>query len=204
MTDDNHQSPLNANDNATLEAEIEAMARAGASAAKIAEVLKERGISGWSRPTVSRFLRDKLGARRARKSSGLIPAADEYVHADSETGLPPADVYAEDPATLPAPPGLPGAPGELPVVVPADATLAQIDWWLDLAKKHVAEAEKAGNMAAVAAFMARAAAFTEARRKATPEPPPDPNANPDMVRMGEQVEAQLFRLVDALLEELEQ
>lgn len=99
--------------------------------------------------------------------------------------------------------GLPsgGAFPAAPAAVPPDASLEQIEWWLQCARNDYETAKEAGNLAAQASFQARAVALLEAKRKATPEPEPDPNRNPDMIRLGEQVEARLLRLVDAMLED---
>ena len=166
----------------SIQQEVLNRGRSGEPIASIATDMHNRGMVGWGRENVRRFLREHLGARRARRSSMRMQAA-AVVEQGSESEVPVASLDA------------------IPVDVPPDASLEQIEWWLSLVRRHVETAEQACNVAAIASLSARATALLEAKRKATPEPPPDPNANPDMIRLGEQVEARLFRLVDALLKD---
>lgn len=100
---------------------------------------------------------------------------------------------------VPHPPSTPKIePAEaetLPDSVPEGTPLEQIEKWMRRIETAVDKAEKDGNLAAFSSLMMRLRSFEDARRKATPIPPPDPNANPDFIELGAQAERRLTQII---------
>jgi len=94
------------------------------------------------------------------------------------------------------PSSVPTEIADVPEVVPADTPVEALDKWIALVEKNARKAETDGNLAAVSSLAMRAVSLHEARRKAMPLPKADPNENPDMRALGEQVEKRLFALID--------
>lgn len=148
------------------EARLVALAGAGRTAEEIAAALAAEGVTGLSRATVARRLLDLRGAQRVRGK-------------------------ASRPAPVEAPP-LPATPED----IPEGTDLETIERWLETAERMARKAEADGNLAGLGAMGRLAKGLLEAKRRATPPTPPDPNANPDMVALGAEVAKRLHKLVD--------
>ncbi len=86
----------------------------------------------------------------------------------------------------------------MPEVIPENAPLEVYDRLNATLERAVRQAERDENLAAVASLVAKQTALLAARHKATPLPKVDPNENPDMRALGEQVEARFLSLIDGL------
>lgn len=162
-----------------IAAQMEAMAAAGASPAKIARA------TGLAIGTVKRRvaeLRDGISASRAaatalRQSSPVLPSA------------PPAGDSDDGSVVLPD-----GAP-----VVPPDASLDEIEHWLSEAKAAATLAKDRGETDNYQRWMRLVHVFIEARRKAMPPPKIDINDRPDMIEAAKMVRKRWFDLADNLM-----
>jgi len=117
------------------------------------------------------------------------------------TAAPAAASTSRSPAivtTSPAPVVEASDPAEVPEEIPADAPMDVLRRWLVRVEKGAVKAEEAENWPALSSLAMRAASISEAIRKATPLPKPDPNENPDMRALADQVKKRLFALVDEL------
>lgn len=104
---------------------------------------------------------------------------------------------AAAPVAIPEP-DLPKSPEE----IPATATLADYDRWIARSEKMADDAEVEGDLKAIANAGRLVGFFMAEKRKAAPEPVPDPNASPDMVALGAQVEERFLKMIDLVLEEM--
>ncbi len=107
----------------------------------------------------------------------------------------------EPAAEVPAAPLEPDLPSR-PEDIPANASLADYDRWIKRAEKMADDAEVEGDLKAIANAGRLVGFFMAERRKATPPTVEDPNASPDMVALGAQVEERLLKMVDMVLEEM--
>ncbi len=94
----------------------------------------------------------------------------------------------------------PAAPEAVPDEVPDDASLAQVNKWIAKVEAAAQGAEDDEDYRSFAALTAKLVTLLEHRRKVTPPPAVDPNANPDMVKLAEDVRARLHRMIDAVAE----
>lgn len=91
-----------------------------------------------------------------------------------------------------------------PPVLPSDEEiegtddLKTIDGWLETVAGMAAGAKASGNGPLLARTGTLALSLLEAKRKATPPVPPDPNENPDLIALSDQAETTLLRMVDEL------
>ena len=93
---------------------------------------------------------------------------------------------------------LPGSAEE----IPAGSSLADYDRWIAKAERMADDADAEGDLKAMGYFARLVGFFMAERRKAAPEPVPDPNDHPDMVALGAEVEQRLLKMVDLVLEEM--
>lgn len=162
---------------AKTEAKIVAMMGKGGTAKSISKVLLAAGVDGASPATITRRMRELRGKVKAEKA----PAQPARSRAPRR---PPA-------TEQPLPP--------TPEAIPEGASLDELNEWLRRAEKMGRAAEEAGDLQGLGAMGRLSASLLEARRKAQPVVKPDPNDDPDMVAMGEQVAAELHKLVDKVV-----
>lgn len=161
-------------------AHIEASAQLGKTAKQVTHELNALGIPipqktterrlrdlrGQSKPRVS----SKVTARRPLPGKGLSGSPDPLPATASDSSLPVAPLEAAD--TLDA--------DDMITAVQAEANAA----------KH------RNDMATYAALTRLVVTLLEHKRKATPPPAPDPNANPDLIAYGAQVEERFVKLLN--------
>jgi hypothetical protein len=92
-----------------------------------------------------------------------------------------------------------GLPPESSTDVPAEATLDQIDEWLAVAKRKANDAALLGDEEAHLGYMRLIISLLEARRKAEPEKPKDPNENPDFIAAATRVRERWHKLAESLV-----
>jgi hypothetical protein len=143
--------------------------KAGRTAAQIADALAAEGVKGLSRATVGRRMRELRGPTRL---------------------TPPAASKAPRAEPVEAP--LPSSPD----AIPEGTDLEQIERWLETAERNARAAEADGNLAGLGAMGRLAKGLLEAKVKARPTPPPDPNQNPDMQKLGADVSVRFLKLID--------
>ena len=95
-------------------------------------------------------------------------------------------------------PDLPTRPEE----IPETATTADYDRWIARSERMADDAEAEGDIKAAATAGRLVGFFMSERRKAAPEPVPDPNLSPDMVALGADVEQRFLKMIDLVLEEM--
>lgn len=159
---------------------IRAGVKKGWSAEAIAKALGGGGVAVSDR-TVRRRMAELKGKARARPRAN-VGAGTAGLSGDRQEQI-----------------GLTGGLEPLPEdldAVPAETGLAQIDYWLSIAEKNARLAEAEGESETLVKMVRFAVMLLEAKRKATPIPTPDPNENPDMVRLAEEVAARLHRMVE--------
>ncbi len=153
---------------AAAAAKMRDMIAAGHPAQAIADALKADGVTGVSRSTVGARQREARGSRGKAK---VAPAARKAKGKDT-TPLPTPDA------------------------IPANVATTTLDAWIAKAERAASKAERKGDLSALGAMGRLTAALVEARRKNTPPPVHDPNDDPDMRALGEEVAARLHKLVD--------
>lgn len=149
------------------EARIVALMRAGGTADSIAAQLGAEGVKA-SRATIG---------RRMQELKGKVSAA----RAERFQAAPPVEA-------APLPPSADD--------IPEGASLEMLDRWLATAKRMGEIAESEGDLDALATAGRLSVSLLEAKRKATPPTRPDPNDNPDMVKLGGEVAARLHKMID--------
>jgi hypothetical protein len=107
-----------------------------------------------------------------------------------------ADAIAD--AAKNAPPHL-----ESPDDIPEGTDMDTLDRWLQIAERNGRVANHEGNLPAVAQMGRLSTSLLEAKRKLAPIPTPDPNENPDMVKLGAEVEARFLKMIALVAEEYE-
>jgi hypothetical protein len=104
-----------------------------------------------------------------------------------------------------APPrsSLPGAPpaDDVPDQIPSDASDDDVERWLRRLEKAAAQAERDGNLAALASLGAKFTALKALQRKHAPLPAARPEDNPDYLALAAAGEDRLLRLVEGLFNE---
>jgi len=95
-------------------------------------------------------------------------------------------------------PDLPRSPDE----IPEGTGLEAYDRELARAERMADGAELEGDLKATGNAGRLVGFLLDAKRKATPKPVADPNAAPDMVALGAEVEARFLKMVDLVLEEM--
>lgn len=151
----------------TLESRIVALMRAGGTADSITSQLGAEGV-GASRATIARRMQELRGQVKAARAERMA-----------------APVVVEDET-------LPGSPD----AIPEGTDLATLDRWLQTAERMGEAAEADGDLQALAAAGRLSASLLEAKRKATPPSRPDPNENPDLIKLGKQVAERLHKMID--------
>ena len=104
-------------------------------------------------------------------------------------------------ATRPAAPvpGPPPSSDDMPEEISDGVDPAQVRRWIASVEKMARAAETRGEVGAFATLMTRYVQLLEHVRKTTPAPPPDPNANPDMLEARERGRAAMHALIDQAL-----
>jgi hypothetical protein len=152
-------------------------AKRGLGAPEIASLLAAAGVKGASQATVQRRLRDHLGARRSSKSSAVAKAVPMASPIPSVV----LDAVPSDPEDM------------------AEATPAELDWWLAEVKEAFEQAKIDGNTAAQASLAARATALLEAKRKSAPPEVVDPNDALDIREAAARGRALFFSTLENLI-----
>lgn len=159
---------------------VRALMASGGTAKSIAAALRAKGIDA-SPATIGRRMKELRGKVRERKRGNAPP--------------PPAPKgRAKRAPSVPVPP-LPTSPDE----IEGDTPLETINAWIETAEEIATLAKKDGNLPVIGQMGRLVASLLEAKRKATPPTPPDPNDNPDMVALGAKVAEQMHKYVDFVL-----
>lgn len=96
------------------------------------------------------------------------------------------------PRPAPLGPDLPATPDD----IPAGTDVETLNRWLERAERGAAEAERDGNLSQIGNMGRLAKALIEARHKATPPAPPNPDDNPDMVALAAVAAEKFHKLID--------
>lgn len=150
------------------------MMRAGATAAQIATKLEAMRVEGASVSTVSRWMREQRGKRRARPSKkppreGAPPATDED------------DVEQSDAEIL----------AELRTTTDLDA----LDRLMARAQRNALKAERNDNVPGLTNLIKEQRQLLRERRAAVREANPDANKMPDIIKLGEELVPRLLKLL---------
>lgn len=84
--------------------------------------------------------------------------------------------------------------------IPVDAPLEQLNAWLRTAREEVDTARAIGDIDTMQKMMRIAATLLALQQRYTAPPPPDPNANPDMIEAATRVRKKWHALADRLVE----
>ena len=182
------------------EAEFRRLARSGLPVVEIAARLRKQGVPGASKTSIDRRVRAMMGSRRARGSSKATPANPATKRASASPARPTAPVLPAVPppaSSRPAPMDLSDIPDDPEAL--ASAAPHDLDVWIARANSTYEAAIAAENLAVQVTSIGKAKELLEAKRKATPPPAPDPNANPDFVALAEKCRRELLKLIDPTL-----
>lgn len=191
-----------------------ARAEQGWPGTRIALELETLRIRLWGRATVNNYIRENMGARRARKanpapktprpSAGGVrtpapkPPPEPELAEESDT-VTWGDVAAasEEPELPSAESGdeMPSVSAAPPKAVPEGADLATYDWLIHKAREQIAVAEESGNGALGARWATVLAQTVSAKRRAMPPDAADVNKAPDYIKLSERVDAEMHRLL---------
>lgn len=155
-----------------VEQRIKALLARGGTAESISAALTRDGVRGASPSTIQRRVRE-IRNGTAPQSSGRLPTAPP-------PGPPASDVE------------LPSAPEE----IPADTAIDTFDRWIEKAEAMARQAEADKNLVELGKAGRLVVMLLDAKRKATPPPVADPNDNPDLKALAEEVSKRLHNLVD--------
>lgn len=161
---------------APAERKFKRLALAGVPAAEIAAQLTKDGVPGASRSTVDRRVRKLIGTRRASSA-----AASPSPPASSPSSGEEIDDLDD----------IPDDPDELAAATPHD-----LDVWIMRANQTYERALKMDNLAVQVTSIGKAKELLDAKRKASPPPPVDLNAAPDMIASAERCVTMLFKKVE--------
>ena len=159
------------------DARIRARMARGESPKKIHAALQADGLPGVSERTIARrmaALRSEVNAGRSVSKRPVAP-----------------------PARPKAGPPLPATPED----IPADASLDLLEHYRSIARSSVEAASDEGDLKLVAQLINMAGAVEDRITRRTPRPVEDINDQPDMVRLGAQVEARFLKMIDMVLED---
>lgn len=151
------------------DARIEAGIRRGETADQVAAALG--GV--LSSRTIGRRMREIRGPVTSRATQRGPEGAPPTSRPTSTTSLPSA-----------------------PEDIPDDASLTQLDGWIEMAEEAIELARNGGNLPLLGQLLRVVTALAETRRKATPPAKPDPNDSPDMIKLGAEVAARLHEMID--------
>lgn len=157
-----------------VDGQIAKQAAAGDTAETISKALRASGVKGASPATVGRRMRELGGADASRRvrSSAALRAAYAEAAADDEP---------------------------LPDAIPEGTDLAQIERWLERAEKMGKVAAKKGDLPGIGQMGRLTRMLLEAKIRATPPEKPDPSADPEMLKLAQQVETRLLKYVDDIV-----
>lgn len=150
----------------------------GVSTAIVSLVLNDKHKPSAGKPTLEKVSTPKRVVTLAAPSAARV-STDKPVVVHPAPPAPGAD-------TLP----------EVPNDIPAGADVALVDRWIKLVEDAAQDARNVDNMTAFASLTAKLVSLLEHRRKVTPIPKDDPNDNPDMIALGEQVWQRLQKALD--------
>lgn len=158
-----------------VELRIKALLARGGTTESISQTLTRDGVRGASPSTIQRRVRE-LRTGTTPGSSGRLPASSA---ADAHVPVVPVEE-------------LPGAPEEIPEGTDIDT----FDRWIATAEKLAKQAEADKNFVELGKAGRLVVMLLDAKRKATPPQAPDPNENPDLKALAEDVAKRLHNLVD--------
>lgn len=181
---------------AQQEAEFRRLARSGLSAGEIGARLRKQGVPGASTSSVERRLRLMMGSRRGNTGPAKASAKPTPKRA-SASPRPAAEAAPPPASSRPAPMDLSDIPDDPETL--ASATPHELDIWIARANSTYESALAAENLAVQVSSIGKAKELLDAKRKATPPPAPDPNANPDFVALAEKCRRELLKLIDPTL-----
>ncbi len=167
--------------------EIRTLMASGGTVESITAALRAGSFPEAAPATVGRRMaemRDDVNAGRvARREAGA--------------GVPGPGLVRLRPEVSEPEPALPTKPED----IPEGTGLETYDLWLKRAERMADDAEMDGDLKALGNAGRLVGFLLEAKRKATPKPVADPNAAPDMVALGAQVEERFLKMIDLVLEE---
>ena len=191
---------------AVAEDQIKALMTRGGTAQSISAALTAGGVTGASVATIGRRMQELRGdvnaaraARRVTASGGPVPGAG-----GASTWGPPSRVDTASKAPLggaeaprcpapgPAVPVLPGDPGDIPENTP----LAELTMLRAQCKDAIETASTDGDLQILGTLIRTQAHVEGLINRATPAKAPDPNSSPDMVKLGEEWEARMHKMID--------
>lgn len=154
-----------------LEELIRVMTHRGETALSISNALASKGV----KLSVSSINQRMIKIRGKVKNSGRYP-----VRMPAKGGLPRAK---------------PKAP-RVPEEIPSDASPRELRALYKVCTEEMANARAAQNLPLVGQLIRVAASLQEHMRKASPPPPPDPNEQPDFIKLARETVAKLHKMVD--------
>ena len=179
------------------EDQIRALMARGGTVESITAALRAGGLSEASPATVSRRMAEmRRGVNEARvdrrgAAAGVPGPALVRLPSVAAPEEPVGQAQPVEEAPLP----------RTPEEIPAGSSLADYDRWIARAERMADDAEVDGDLKAIGNFARLVGFFMAERRKAAPDPVPDPNDAPDMVALGAQVEERFLKMIDMVLEE---
>lgn len=188
---------------AAQDAKFKRLVGQGLSADEISKRLTKEGVPSASRSSVDAKRRAMIGSQRAsakalRGSAGgkaKTPAAGKGAPRLVPPGSPPSPVVPPSAADLDELADIPDDPSQLD-----GATPHELDMWIARANATYERALSAENLSVQVASIGKAKELLDAKRRSTPPTPPDPNEQPDMIRLAEEIPARLLKAIDLVTE----
>lgn len=157
-----------------VQARIAELTRQGSTVEIVTAEVQRMGCD-VSASTITRRMRELRGAIKTQRSSAFVPPPEDDVPLDEIVAALPAEI-------------------------PDGASTTELNALLARCKRGIEKAETAGNLPLMSNLIRTAAQLTERIAKATPPPPPNPDDNPDMVKLGKQVAERLLKMIGESLE----
>ena len=112
----------------------------------------------------------------------------------------PERIDAPAPARERTPPPAEASPGDVPDEIPTGTPLEDLNRWIAIVDRGLLQAEKDGNLSAVASLAQKLGALAALKHKSAPIPKADPNENPDYKALAATGEMKLIALVHELFQ----
>lgn len=186
---------------AAQEAKFKRLVGQGLSADEISKRLTKDGVPSASRSSVDAKRRALIGSQRA-SAKATRPASRPKAGGKSKPATPVRLVPTPDKVAPPSASDLdeladiPDDPSQLD-----GATPHELDMWIARANATYERALSAENLSVQVASIGKAKELLDAKRRSTPPTPPDPNDQPDMIRLAEEIPARLLKAIDLVTEE---
>ncbi len=158
------------------EAHLRALMTRGSTVEDATKALNAAG-AGTSQATVGRRMREMRGEVNAERASRMTPASTP-THEGARTR--PFPTTPED--------------------IPEDATPDDLNWYEAESQRLADAAAEAGDLKAWGNLARVGMTARDQRRKEAPPVKEDPNDRPDMVKLGAEVEARFFKMIDLVVE----